>query len=282
MQTKLGQVQKFKVLRETQIGYMLTITGEDEYFLHKNETDFRHLTEGEEVNGFLYSDKKARIAVTLVTPNVTIDKPGFTKVIEVNNSLGAFLDIGISKDILLSKDDLPIDYNEWPIEGDVLLCILRVKGDRLISKMLNKNEILDLNLHFELPLNQKVIGYVYRITEDGINIVTKNYNIVFVYKTNMRKKYRLGEEVNVRIIRKNIDDYTGTLFDSKEEVIKDDSKKILDYLNKNNGIMSITEKSDPTVIYKVFGMSKNAFKNALGSLYKAKQIEMDDEKVVLL
>src|SRR5690606_5296888 len=113
----------------------------------------------------------------------------------------------ISKDILLSKDDLPIDYNEWPKVGDTLLCVLREKGERLIAKMLNKNEILDLNLHFELPINEKVVGYVYRITEDGINIVTKTFNIVFVYKSNMRKKYRLGEEVYVKITRKNMDDY---------------------------------------------------------------------------
>lgn len=282
MENKLGQLQKFKVLRETQIGFMLTINGEDEFFLHKNETNFRHLTEGEEVTGFLYSDKKARIAVTLVTPNVTTEKAGFAKVIEVSTALGAFLDIGISKDILLSKDDLPIDYKEWPEVGDVLLCILKVKGDRLIAKMLNKNEILDLNLQFDLPLNEKVPGYVYRISDDGINIVTKTLNVVFVYKSHMRKKYRLGEEVNVKIVKQNIDDYNGTLIESKEDLIRQDRDKILSYLNSNDGIMSITEKSDPAVIYKVFNMSKSAFKNAIGSLYKERLIEIFDEKIVLL
>lgn len=282
MESKLGQLQKFKVLRETIIGFMLTLDGEDEYFLHKNETNFRHLSEGEEVTGFLYSDKKARIAVTLVTPNVTVDKPGFTTVIETNNALGAFVDIGISKDILLSKDDLPIDYSEWPKQGDVLLCVLRVKGDRLVAKMLNKNDILDLNLHFDLPLNEKVPGYIYRITEDGVNLVTKTYNVVFVYKSQLRKKYRLGEEVNVKILKMNIDDYTGSLIDNKFEIIKEDAEKVLDYLNNNNGIMSITEKSDPAVINKVFNMSKSSFKNALGSLYKDKLIEIYDEKIVLL
>lgn len=282
MVNKLGNLHKFTVLRETQIGYMLTMTGEDEYFLHKNETNFRHLTAGEEVVGFLYSDKKARVAVTLITPNVTTEKSGFTEVIEVNYALGAFIDIGISKDILLSKDDLPIDYKEWPQKGDVLLCVLRVKGDRLVAKMLNKYDILDLNLHFDLPIGEKVDGYVYRINEDGINIVTKTFDVIFVYKTQMRKKYRLGEVVNVRIIKKNIDDYTGSFIDSKEEIIKQDREKILDYLKRNNGIMAITEKSDPAVIYKVFTMSKNAFKNALGSLYKERLIEIHDEKIILL
>jgi predicted RNA-binding protein (virulence factor B family) len=282
MENKLGQILKFKVLRETQIGYMLTLNGEDEYFLHKNESNFRNLEPGEEVNGFLYSDKKARIAVTLVMPKVTVAKSGFATVIETNPALGAFVDIGISKDILLSKDDLPIDYSEWPIKGDTLLCILKVKADRLVAKMLNKYEILDLNLHFDLPINEKVQGYVYRITEDGVNIVTKTFDIVFVYKNNMRKKYRLGEEVNVKIIKKNLDDYNGTLIESKAEIIKEDADKILDYLNNNNGIMAITENSDAAVISKVFKISKSAFKNALGYLLKNNLIEIHDDKIILL
>lgn len=282
MENKLGQILKFKVLRETQIGYMLTLNGEDEYFLHKNESNFRNLEPGEEVNGFLYSDKKARIAVTLVMPKVTVAKSGFATVIETNPALGAFVDIGISKDILLSKDDLPIDYSEWPIKGDTLLCILKVKADRLVVKMLNKYEILDLNLHFDLPINEKVQGYVYRITEDGVNIVTKTFDIVFVYKNNMRKKYRLGEEVNVKIIKKNLDDYNGTLIESKAEIIKEDADKILDYLNNNNGIMAITENSDAAVISKVFKISKSAFKNALGYLLKNNLIEIHDDKIILL
>lgn len=282
MENKLGKIHKFKVIRETQIGYMLTLDGEDEYFLHKNESNFHHLHPNDEVLGFLYSDKKSRIAVTLIMPNLTCDKCGFAEVIEVNYSLGVFVDIGISKDILLSKDDLPIDYKEWPEKGDVLLVILRVKGDRLVAKMLNKYEILHQNLHFNLPINEKVEGYVYRITEDGVNIVTKTFDIIFVHKTQTRKRYRLGEKVNVRILKKNIDDYTGSLYDSKEEVIAEDSKKILTYLEANNGVMSITDKSDPTVIYKVFKMSKRAFKDAIGYLYKEKQIEIFEDKIVLL
>lgn len=282
MENKLGQLHKFKVLRETQIGFMLTLNGDDEYFLHKNESNFRHLTTNEEVMGFLYTDKKGRIAATLILPNVTTTKSGFAKVIEVNNSLGVFLDIGISKDILLSKDDLPIDYALWPMINDEILCILRVKGDRLIAKMLNKNDILDLNLQFELPIDEKTIGYVYRISENGINIVTKTLNVVFVYKTHLKKQYRIGEEVNVKITKQNIDDYMGSLIETKAETIKYDKQKILDYLNSNNGILSITDKSDAAVIFKAFSMSKIAFKNAIGSLYKDRLIEIHDEKIILL
>lgn len=282
MENMLGAIHKFKVLRETQIGYMLTISGDDEYFLHKNETDFKSLNDGDIVEGFLYSDKKSRIAATLHLPEITTTTAGFAKVVDVNRELGVFVDIGISKDILVSRDDLPITYSEWPKVGDVLLCTLRVKGERLIAKTLTKEEIIKLNKGIDLPINEKVLGYVYRVTTDGINIVTESYDIIFVFKSNMRKQYRIGEVANAKVIRKNSNDYSGTLIEQKEDMIEEDSNKILQYLENNDGIMAITEKSDSAVILKVFNMSKKSFKNALGHLYKQRLIEIHDDKIILL
>lgn len=278
---KIGKIHTFEVMRETQIGYMLTIDGTDEYFLHKNESNYQDLIAGDFVQGFLYTDKKSRLAVTLILPTVTMDKAGFGKVVEVNQSLGAFLDIGISKDVLFSKDDLPLDYKEWPEAGDMILCYLRTKNDRLIIKQLNKYEILDLDLHFNLQLNEKFKGYVYRVTKDGVNIVTENFNVVFVHKSNIIKQYRIGEEVNVKILRKNIDDYTGSLVESREEVIATNKNKIIEYLNNNDGVMTINDSSDQILIFKVFGISKSAFKTALSRLYSEQVIELHNNKVIL-
>ncbi len=281
MEKYLGTIQKFKVIRETNIGYMLTLK-EEEFFLHKNETNFQKLLAGDEVRGFVYSDKKARIAVTLSLPNVTTEKAGFVRVIEGNKDLGVFVDIGISKDVLVSKDDLPLNYSQWPEKDDVLLSILRVKNDRLIAKMLSKNDILALNLHFLLQVDSKVKAFVYRITDSGVNLVTETFNIVFVHASNMKRQYRLGEEVNVKILKKNLDDYNGSLVNSKEEIILDDSKKILKYLEANSGSMTITDKTEALIIKKAFGISKLAFKNALGHLYKTKQVMILEDKIVQL
>lgn len=282
MEIKLGKVNKYTVLRETDIGYMLTFDGTDEFFLHRNETNYLNLNPGDVVDAFLYSDKKGRIAATLSIPTVTVDKGGFTKVKDVNLKIGAFLDIGTSKDVLLSRDDLPINFSDWPKADDVIACRLRVKGDRLVAKMLTKDEILENNKKIELTIDEKVEGYVYRITDDGINIVTNTYDVVYVYRTNMRKKYRLGEKVNVKIVRKNIDDYSGTLIEQKEKMIKDDREVILEYLKSHQGVMAITENSDPAVINHVFNMSKKSFKNAIGSLYKERIIEIHYDKIILL
>jgi hypothetical protein len=192
------------------------------------------------------------------------------------------MNIGISKDILLSKDDLPLKRNLWPRIGDKIISILRTKNNKLIIKIANKEQILSAKKEEVLSENGKFTAYVYRITPDGINAVTEGMNIIFIYRTNMRWEYRLGEKIEVRIIKKNEEDYSGTLIENKEFQIKDDRKIILEYLRNNNGVMLITENSSPELINRLFKMSKAAFKKALGNLYRDHIIEIEEDKIILL
>ncbi|NLD25797.1 MAG: hypothetical protein GX661_00380 [Acholeplasmataceae bacterium] len=281
MDQNLGKIRNYTVLRETQLGYILS-DGATEYFLHRNESKFQKLLPGDQVQAFIYSDKQGRLAATLYLPEASCEAIGFARVVDINHNLGLFLNIGISKDVLLSKDDLPEAWDLWPQAEDRLVCRLKVRGDRLLAKMATKDEILEVGPKKELNIDEVVNGYVYRITKDGINLVTEDYAIIFVYYTNLRKKYRLGEKVEVRVMRKNDNDYSGTTIEQKEKMLKSDQEIILAYLKDHDGVMAITEKSDALVIYRVFNMSKKAFKNALGSLYKERKIEIFDDKVVLL
>ena len=57
-------------------------------------------------------------------PFISVERPAFLEVKDVVSSLGVFLDMGISKDVLLSKDDLPFDYDLWPMVGDMIYVVL--------------------------------------------------------------------------------------------------------------------------------------------------------------
>lgn len=283
----LGKVSKFNIIRETKLGYVLE-KDYVEYFLHHNECNGKLLYPGDSVDAFLYLDKKNRVAATLFKPVIETNQIGFLKVMGVKQEIGAFCNIGISKDILLSRDDLPHSFKEWPIVDDLVLAELRVKNNHLILKPATKTQIL--NKHKELygddyqklALNSVVSGRVYRITPDGINIVTDNYEIIFIFKTNYRKNYRLGEIVEAKIIDIHDDDYSGTINKNKEFQIQDDLKIILEYLQANNGVCLITEKSSPELINHCFNMSKSAYKKALGALLKQGKIEITDTKIILV
>lgn len=275
---KLGLVSTYKVERETNLGYMISDeTGE--YFLHHNECCGNYFKDGEMVQAFLYVDKQKRVAATIAKPLITLEKGGLCEVVGKNNA-GVFVNIGISRDILLSSDDLV--ENQWPEIGDKVCCALKARGQHLFIRLLNKQEIQALTSDTELEINQKYQGYVYRITDKGINIVTNDFHIIFVYYKNLRKSYRLGEAVEVKIIAKNENDYDGTLIEQKEIMIEDDAQLILDYLQNHNGVMNYTSNSSPEIIFNAFKMSKASFKRALGKLYKERKVILTDDKTIMV
>lgn len=61
----------------------------------------------------------------------------------------------------------------------------------------------------------------------------------------------------------------------------DDSDKILDYLYDNDGIVYLSDKSSPDKIYRVFNMSKSAFKRAIGRLYRNNDIIIYKDRIEL-
>jgi len=102
-----------------------------------------------------------------------------------------------------------------------------------------------------------------------------------MHRNNYRQGLRLGQVVEVDIIKKNEQNYSGKLIEQKEIVMDDDASIILNYLKEHQGVMSYTDKSQPEVISKVFHMSKSAFKRALGKLYKEGKVELSKTQTKL-
>lgn len=275
-----GEIYSFKVLRKTDIGYMLTsLQDNEEYFLHSRQAT-RVLKEGEQILAFLYFDSQKRLAATMEEPTVTLSKMGWAKVVEVNPSLGIFVNINISKDILISKDMLPENRKLWPIVGDMLYIHLKAKPNQLTGKIVGKS-LLQTHGH-ELYENETVTAYVSRIMTEGISCYTDDLNVIFIHKTQMREEVRLGMKLDVKITKVNPNmEYSGTLILTKENQMLDDAKIIYEYLVTHNGEMKYGNDSDPNELYQEFKMSKKAFKRALGKLYKERKIDFVNQKTIL-
>ena len=167
--------------------------------------------------------------------------------------------------------------------GDSFPAELKIRFNKLIMRQTNKERLLKKCEKVDkLNVDDRVTGYVYRITPEGVNVVTEDYEIVFIFKTNYRENLHLGSKVECRIIKIHDNDYSGTMIENKEVQIVNDKQIILDYLNKNNGVMLITDKSEPELINRLFNMSKGSFKKALGGLLKENKIEIRNDKVILL
>ena len=276
---KLGLISKYVVDRETKLGY--TITDESgEYFLHHNECNHQRFKEGQTIEAFLYTDKQRRIAATCFMPYITIEQGGLCEVVN-RTETGAYVNIGISRDLLLSCDDLP--KRIMPKIGDKVLCKIRIKNNNLYIKLLSKQDIEKMQDNTILEVKQKVNGYVYRVTEDGLNFVDEHFNIIFVHKNNLKQDYRVGQFIEGRIINVNANfqnEYSATTIEQKELVLEDDKNTIMEYIETHFGVIPFSENTDPEIIERVFKMSKSAFKRAIGSLYKDRLIIIEENRII--
>jgi len=278
MSFNIGEVNRLSVNRKTDIGYMLE-SDEDQVFLHFNESMHEELSPNDQVDAFLYFDQKGRLAATLKTPIITASRPGFLKVTDVVESLGVFLDMGIAKELLLSKDDLSFDLTQWPEVGDMIYVNLRIKG-KFVARVSSKQDVI-LEPTEPIKLKSTVQAYVQKIGREGLNLLTPEGHWIFVHKDHIKQHVRLGELVEVKVTFESEKGYSGSLAPQKEVAIYEDANFILSYVVRHQG-MPYTSDASPEDIKQVFNMSKKAFKRALGHLYKERKIDFVDGKTVLV
>ena len=75
-------------------------------------------------------------------PLITTSKYGFVEAVEMIEHAGVFMNIGISKDILLSKDFLPTNIRFWPKNGDIVPCILVEKSKQIVARIITPSDLV--------------------------------------------------------------------------------------------------------------------------------------------
>lgn len=265
----LGRTARLTVVRKAPFGWFLT-GAKEEVLLHINETD-REWQEGEEAEVFLYTDSQGRIAATTFIPAIQAGTYGWGKVKEVREDIGVFVDIGINKDMLLGAEDLPVRKSAWPKPGDWLYITLKVSRNGRIYVKLASDEVIEekRNHATRKDFNKKVQGCIYRTAKAGSWVFTFEGYKGFIHESQRGKEPRLGEKVDGRIIDVKEDGTVNiSLLPRKHESMADDAERIYSYLLERNGAMPYSDKSPPEDIRARFGMSKGAFKRALGKLMK--------------
>ena len=271
---RIGTIQTMKVLRKIDTGYVLE-KDMSEALLHHNETENK-LEENQEVDVFLYTDKKGQTIATTKLPSIHRDVYGWAEVAEVLKNLGAFVNIGTPKEILVSIDNLPVYENVWPAAGDKLYVTLGTDQKGRLLAIPASEGIVDIQC-VGAPveaLNQTFSGRVYRTDKEGTVILTEENYRGFIHHTERKVEPRLGEWVTARVIEvKNDGSLNMSLRPLKQQGMLEDADTILQHLKENNGVIPFSDKSDPDDIQGIFNISKSAFKRALGKLMKEGKIE---------
>lgn len=278
MGLQAGQCVMLQVEREAPFGYFLT-DEKDEVLLHKNEQT-RDVEKGERVEVFLYTDHQGRLAATMTLPVITMETYAWVPVVNVHHKYGVFVKVGTAKDMLVSRDDLPYSYDEWPKEGDMLYCTLKVdKKGRLFADLASFETIEEelSNPATEADFNKNIEGTVYKLVEEGAHIVTEEGFMGFNHHKERQGVVRLGEKVKGRIIDVKEDGRVNvSLLQRSHEALDQDAEHIYNYLEGRGGGMPYWDKSPADVIQVRFNLSKAAFKRALGRLMKEGKVYQEE------
>jgi uncharacterized protein len=218
---------------------------------------------------FVYRDSEDRLVATTETPNAMVGEFAYLKVINVHPQVGAFLDWGLSKDLLVPfrEQEFPLRPGDWAV---VYVC-LDLKTDRILaSTRLNRHLNRDTAAYRDgQPVNLLITGK----TPLGYNAIVENAHRGLLYHSGLAAPLRTGQKLKgfVRAVRAGgkID---LSLDASGYKRVAPLTNQIIEALEHSGGKLAFDDDSSPAAIRQTFGVSKKAFKQALGSLYKTRRI----------
>lgn len=145
MRLEAGTKACLTVMRERQpYGYFLS-NGKQDVLLHVSELNGHTVNIGDEIEVFLFYDSEDRLAATLKTPLVQVGEVGLLEVKDVHPRLGCFLDMGLSKHVLLPLRELSELEHLRPRVGDrVYIRLDRDKQGRLLARGAREQDLAPL------------------------------------------------------------------------------------------------------------------------------------------
>ena len=234
---------------------------------------------GDRINCFVYLDSEDRLLATTEKPIATVGEFAFLKVNSVNK-IGAFLDWGVSKELLV-----PFREQRTEMEEDRYYLVhiyLDVTSERIAASA-KINKFLD-NIPANYTKGQEVDLIIAQKTDLGYKVIVESSHGGMIYHNQIFRQVNLGDRLKgyVKEVREDgkIDISLQPL--GYENVNKDVESVILSELEKNGGFMGVNDSTDPEIIRAKFNCSKKNFKKAIGGLYRQKKIEILDNGIKLI
>jgi predicted RNA-binding protein (virulence factor B family) len=277
MAVEIGKFNNLQVVKIADHGVYVD-GGEEGTILLPN----RYVPEGTDIDDwievFLYFDSDDLLIATTETPKAMVNSVELLKVIDTNR-VGAFLDWGLPKDLLV-----PFSEQQHPMkEGESYM--VYVFHDHETDRILASSK---LNLYFEeepegLKERQAVDLQISDKTDLGYKALINNQYLGLIFHGDAFRPLAIGERLPgyIKSIR---EDGKVDLLISQHSSEGDNSLEgqIITHLNASGGESNLTDKSDPDLIYRQFKVSKKKYKNALGALYRRKLIVITREKISLV
>lgn len=273
---RLGEYQELYYVKKVDFGVYLAEDPDSEtHVLLPAKQVPEDAKQGERIRIFLYKDSKDRLIATTNEPKLTLGKFAVLRVKEVGK-IGAFLDWGLEKDLFLPYKEMT---QKVEAEDEILVTLYTDKSNRLCASM---KGIYDL-LRKDSPYHKddKVTGRVYEFSDNfGTFVAVDDQFSARIPNHEDHSSLRIGDVIEAKVVGVKPDGKLDLTLREKAYIQMDaDAEKILEILDSYAGVLPFSEKASPEVIKRETGLSKNAFKRAVGHLYKEHLVDLTDGKI---
>lgn len=269
---KQGIFNTLRIARETDYGYFLE-DGDGNEVLLPNAYKTDDMSVSDEIEVFIYKDSEDRIVATTLKPYIQLGEFAFLRAKEVNQ-YGAFLDWGLPKD-LMAPFALQAEKMK---EGKSYLVYLLLDGqsERLVAT--SKFQKYLATTPAEIQSAEKVDLLLYQMTNLGMNAIVNNRYKGLIFHSDIHKRIFPGEKIPGYVKEVRQDGKIDLLLEPPGYLDSVDKNAAILYhaIRENEGFLPLNDNSDPEMVKRELGMSKKAFKKALGSLYKQKMILLEE------
>lgn len=277
---RLGERQKLIVVKKVEFGVYLAErqdAGEKDRVLLPIKQVPAGTKEGDKLEVFLYKDSQDRLIATMRQPKLMLGETGFLRVAQVSR-IGAFLDWGLEKDLFLPYKEQTKKVHE---NEEVLVSVYIDKSSRLCAAMKVYHYLQTNSPYTE---GDTVTGTVYESSDNfGVFIAVDGKYSGMIPRQEAQGNYKAGEELTCRVTAVREDGKLTLSGRQKAHIqLYEDAESVYSIIEDFEGVLPFDDKASPEVIQREFGLSKNAFKRAVGHLLKEKKIAIKDGKIYLL
>jgi len=273
---KLGEYNTLEILRDTEPGLFLG-DQEDNEVLLPNRYIPKDFEIGDIIDVFVYLDNEERPVAITDKPYI---KKGDFALLRCNQvtKFGAFLDWGLVKELFcpFKEQAFKMKAGGWYL----VHCYLDEDTERLVASS-KTNRFLD---NKTLTINQfdEVDIIISHPSEIGMNVIVNKKHHGLIYKDDIFKDLQVGDQLKGTVKKIRHDNKLDIVLSKiGYRTIEPNAKFILNVLEDNSGFLPLHDKSSPEAIKEELQMSKKAFKKAIGSLYKDRQIEIKPDGIYL-
>ncbi|MBV6641436.1 MAG: GntR family transcriptional regulator [Cyclobacteriaceae bacterium] len=273
----VGKYSELEIVRSTDNGLYLKDAFNEEVLLPNKYCPTKY-TYGDKLKVFVYLDHEARKVATTLTPRILLNEFASLKVKSASD-IGAFMDWGMEKDLLVPFREQAVPMEEG--ESYVVQLSLDHKTSRLYASSKIENRFEEGRPPFS-P-GQEVEVLVYRETELGYPVVVNSLYGGMVFRNEVFKPVKVGDQLKGFVKKVREDNKVDISLQPIGYTNFNDPNAEMVYqkLIESDGTLKLGDKSDAEDIYKTFGISKKAYKKAIGALYKQKKILIKPDGITL-